>query len=187
MATDFTIAPMDPSDLRELVDLHAQFLNYGTGIQAHFEAVLQDPASVAVKAVLGGKIVGLDIYTRGIALSGGHQALCERIRALTGDATVYTGDALLVVPNCRGQRLDERMLRVCRKMMAQRGAAYVLYELWVHPDGRMPAHRTVERYERVLELGFYRSFYVDFDHYGYLCPLCGAKCRCSARLYLCRV
>lgn len=187
MTPDIAIRPMVYGDLRELVDLHAKYLNYGDGIQAHFEAVLADPASVAVKAVANGKIVGLDIYTRGVALSDGHLDLCARIRALTGDAVVYTGDALLVVPGYRGRRLDQEMLKVSRQMLGERGATYVLYELWVHPDGRIPAHRTVERYDHVIALGLHRNFYVDFDHYGYICPICGAKCRCSASLYLCRV
>ena len=79
------------------------------------------------------------------------------------------------------------MLMACREHLREKGAAYVLYELWVHPDGRIPAHHTVERYEHVLDLGLHRQFYADFNHFGYYCPICGEKCRCSARLYLCRV
>ena len=100
---------------------------------------------------------------------------------------VYTGDALLVVPDFRGRGVDAAMLAACRERMRATGVQFVLYELWVHPDGRMPAHRTVERYAHVLDLGLHRDFYVDFDHYGYYCPICGGKCRCSAHLYLCRV
>jgi hypothetical protein len=51
----------------------------------------------------------------------------------------------------------------------------------------VPAHRTVERFDHVTDLGLHRDFYVDFDHYGYYCPICGVKCRCAAHLYLCRV
>lgn len=181
------ISAITHQDLPELLRLHAQYLNYGEGIQSHFAAVLDDPHTVAVKATAHGRMVGLDIYTRGIALSGGHEALCDEIRALAGDATVYTGDALLVVPEWRGRGVDAEMLRECRAQLLTRGAAYVLYELWVHPDGRVPAHRTVERYARVIDLGLKPDFYVDFDHYGYLCPLCGEKCRCAAHLYLCRL
>jgi len=178
---------MEPADLEELIRLHAQYLNYGDGIYAHFQAALADQRTVAVKCVHAGRMVGLDIYTRGIALSGGHPDLCAQVRALAGDAVVYTGDALLVVPEYRGRGIDRAMLEASRERLRQQGATYVLYELWVHPDGRVPARHTVERYAQVIDLGLHRDFYVDFDHYGYFCPICGEKCRCSAHLYLCRV
>lgn len=181
------VEPLTSADLEELVALHALYLNYGEGIHAHFEAALADLATVAVKCVHEGRMVGLDMYTRGISLSGGHRELCDRIRTITGDALVYTGDALLVVPQYRGRGLDADMLAACRRKLRERGATYVLYELWVHPDGRVPARHTVERYEQVMDLGLHRDFYVDFDHYGYFCPICGTKCGCSAHLYLCRI
>ncbi len=187
MEPEYTIREMEAADLPEVVRLHDEYLNYGEGIRAHFEAVLGDPATVAVKCVYDGAMVGLDIYTRGVALSGGHPELCAQVLALTGEATVYTGDALLVVPRHRGRGLDGDMLALSLRLLAQRGAQYVLYELWVHPDGRMPAHRTVERYPHVTDLGLHRDFYVNFDHYGYYCPICGEKCRCAAHLYLCRL
>lgn len=187
MATDVRVVPMQPDDLAELVRLHALYLNYGEGIHAHFAAVLADPTSVAVKAVCQGRMVGLDIYTRGVALSGGHADLCGQILSVTGEAEVYTGDALLVVPAWRGKGVDRALHRASRRLLAAHGAVYVLYELWVHPDGRVPARRTLAQFERRIDFGLHRNFYVDFDHYGYFCPLCGAKCRCSARLYLCLV
>jgi len=184
---EFSIQPMLFEDLDELVALHAQYLNYGSGIHAHFEQALSDPDTVAVKCMYGGRMVGLDIYTRGIALSGGHPELCAEIRDIAAGAVVYTGDALLVVPEYRKLGMDEAMLTACRKRLQARGAEFVLYELWVHPDGRIPAHHTVEHYEYTIDLGLHPDFYVDFDHYGYFCPICGEKCKCSAHLYLCRV
>ena len=86
MDADLRICPMAEADLDELVRLHELYLNYGEGIRTHFEGVLRDPASVAVKCEAGGRMVGLDIYTCGVALSGGHEALCNRVRALAGGA-----------------------------------------------------------------------------------------------------
>ena len=184
---EWKIETLRMEDLPELTRLHAAYLNYGEGIEKHFHAVLADPETVAVKCSVNGEMIGLDIYTWGIALSGGHAALCAQIAELAGNATVYTGDALLVVPMWRRRGVDEAMLEACRQRLRERGAEYALYELWVHPDGRIPAHRTVERYEHVMDLGLHRQFYTNFDHFGYYCPICGEKCRCSAHLYLCRV
>jgi len=187
MIGEMSIQPMMFQDLDELVALHAQYLNYGSGIYHHFQQVLSDPDTVAVKCVHNGRIIGLDIYTRGVALSGGHAELCAEIRGIAADEVVYTGDALLVVPEFRRQGLDRAMLNACREQLRERCAIYVLYELWVHPDGSIPAHHTVEHYEQKIDLGLHPNFYVDFDHYGYFCPICGGKCKCSAQLYLCRV
>lgn len=187
MRDGLSVRPLTPDDLEPLLALHAAYLNYGEGIRSHFQQALTDPATIAVQCTQGGRMIGVDIYTRGVALSGGHPELCSQILALTGDSVVYTGDALLVVPDFRGRGVDAAMLAACRERMRATGVQFVLYELWVHPDGRMPAHRTVERYAHVLNLGLHRDFYVDFDHYGYYCPICGGKCRCSAHLYLCRV
>ena len=187
MRNDLSLKPLTMDDLDDLVRLHAVYLNYGDGIQRHFQEVLSDPSTVAVQCAHGERMIGVDIYTRGVALSGGHPELCRFILDLVGDATVYTGDALLVEPAYRKLGVDEAMLAECRKRLRELGAQYVLYELWVHPDGRTPARRTVQRYAHVLDLGLHRDFYVDFDHYGYLCPICGEHCRCSAHLYLCRL
>ena len=184
---DFGILPITLCDLDDLVLLHAQYLNYGSGIYTHFKQVLSNEDAIAVKCVHGSEMVGVDIYTRGIFLSGGHPELCEQIRALTGDALTYTGDALLVKPHYRKRGLDALMLSKSKELMQARGVVYVLYELWVHPDGHMPARHTVERYDHVIDLGIHSDFYVDFDHYGYYCPICGEKCQCSAHLYLCRL
>lgn len=187
MAGELRIRTLTAGDIDELVRLHGLYLNFGEGVRAHFAQVLSDSASVAVQCEANGQMIGLDIYTRGIALSGGHGDLCARVRALAGEATVYTGDALLVVPAWRGRGVNALMQAESRRLLAARGAVYVLYELWVHPDGRMPARHTLDQYAEVTDLGLHANFYVDFDHYGYYCPICGDKCRCAAHLYLCRV
>lgn len=187
MNSNYAVMPLTLEDLEDLLGLHALYLNYGDGIRAHFAQALADPNTVAVKCVYQGQMIGLDLYVRGIYLSGGHPDLCAAVRAAAGDGVVYTGDALLVVPQHRHRGVDTAMASVCRNALAARGANWVLYELWVHPDGQIPAHRSVERYRRVTDLGFHPDFYKDFDHFGYYCPICGEKCKCAAHLYLCKI
>ena len=108
MECDWDIRPMEPADLEELIRLHAQYLNYGDGIYAHFQAALADQRTVAVKCVHAGRMVGLDIYTRGIALSGGHPDLCAQVRALAGDAVVLQGTRCWWCRNTGGGALTGR-------------------------------------------------------------------------------
>ncbi|MDD4074498.1 MAG: GNAT family N-acetyltransferase [Eubacteriales bacterium] len=187
MKTDFTdkILPMCMEDLDELVRLHDIYLNYGEGIRPHFEKALQDPASVALKCVIDGRIAGIAVYIKGVFLSGGHADICQRIQLAAGDALIYTGDALLVLPEYRRQGMDEAMVDIAKERIRALGGSYALHELWVHPDGRTPARRTPGFYDSCIDMGEFKNFYYDFDHFGYYCPICKGKCVCSAHIYLC--
>lgn len=178
-------------DLEEVFYLYTAYLNYGGGVRPHLNAVLQNPSTIAFKSTDdAGGITGVAIYTAGISLSGGHTALHQKIAELTRDAVVYTGDALFVAEAARNRRLAHRLNQLAKAEMRARVAAqsatgYVLHELWVHPDGNAPARRVVQSvYGISMDLGVCENFYVDFDRYGYLCPICKKNCVCSAQLVL---
>lgn len=169
----------------ELVRLHSVYLNYGEGIRPHFERAFKDKDTVALKCVLDGVMAGFAIYVRGIFLSGGHEDICAKIKEKACGAPVWTGDALLVLPRYRRRGIDLAMIETGKKMIKERGGKYVVHELWVHPDGHIPARRTPECYSSSIDIGEYAGFYESFDHYGYHCPICKGICRCSAHIYLC--
>jgi hypothetical protein len=100
------VLPLEAADLDELVRLHSEYLNYGDGIRPHFEETLADPSVIGLKAVAGGEIAGILIYTQGISLSGGHEDLCSDIRRRTHGELVYTGDAVVVRSEYRGHHLS---------------------------------------------------------------------------------
>lgn len=181
------IQPIGMGDMDELVRLHSIFLNYGEGTRPHFEAALKKPDTVALKCVMDGKMAGFAVYVKGIFLSGGHEDLCEMIAKKAGNAQVWTGDALLVLPEYRRRGMDDAMIDVGKKKIREMGGRYALHELWVHPDGRIPARRTPKCYAGSIDMGEYKDFYVNFDHYGYHCPICKDRCCCSAHVYLCDI
>lgn len=178
---------MDEGDMDELVRLHDLYLNYGEGVRPHFEETLRNPDSVALKCVIGGKIAGFAIYVKGVFLSGGHEDICASICEIAPREQIWTGDALLVLPEYRRKGLDGEMIRKANKEIWKKGGRYALYELWVHPDGQVPARHTPDVYAKKTKLGEYKDFYINFDHYGYFCPICKGECHCSAQLYLCEL
>ncbi|MPN45391.1 hypothetical protein SDC9_192958 [bioreactor metagenome] len=171
----------------ELVRLHSIYLNYGDGIRPHFQAVLQNPATVALKYVLDQEIVGILIYAEGISLSGPHPELIERIRTLANGAKVYTGDAVLVSSRCRGMGVADALYRRASALLEERGTELMLHELWVYPNGSIPSRPVLKFFGPYLFLGQFEGFYKDFYHYGYVCPICGEHCICAAELYLSRL
>lgn len=179
------IQPMTLDDLDDLVELHGEYLNYGEGVRPHCEAVLKQEGSIALKYVIDGSIAGLIMFTEGIDLSGGHPELVQKAAAMAKGRPVYTGDAVLVRIRYRRRHIARALMDRARAEMRRRGAAFVLLELWVLPDGKVPAAPLVETFSWAYYLGKHKNFYEDFYHYGYACPICGESCVCSAQLYLC--
>ncbi|MDR1376553.1 MAG: hypothetical protein LBJ22_03500 [Synergistaceae bacterium] len=177
-----------PDDISTLVELHSVYLNFGDGITPHFVPILRDAKNVCLKyADENGEMGGLLIYVEGISLSGGHLDICRRIEEMTGGAETYTCDAVLLKRKYRGGGVSALLYRRAKEELIRKGARYVLHELWVLPDGVIPARRLPETFGETTDLGLFENFYKDFDHYGYYCPICKGKCACSARLYLSKV
>jgi GNAT superfamily N-acetyltransferase len=175
------------ADMDELVLLHSIYLNYGEGIRPHFESILNNPKTVALKYVYQNEIVGVLIYTEGIALSGEHHDLEKDIRKKAGDQIVYTGDAVLVKKDYRSMNIAAALYEEAVTELRGQGASLVLHELWVYPDGKIPAQKVLNHYSAHQFLGQFEGFYKDFYHYGYVCPICGEHCICAATLYLSEV
>ena len=178
------ISAMTAGDLDTLVKLHEEYINYGEGIRPHFDKLLRDPESVAMKYSLDGEIIGIDIFMRGVMLSNDGHGIAERITQLANGKKIYTADAVLVKREHRKTGVADRLCAATLGEMRRRGVQYILYELWVYPNGYVPARRLVEVFEKKTFLGRYENFYRDFHHFGYVCPVCGEGCVCGAEVYL---
>ena len=181
------IEPIDFDDIGELVRLHEQYLNYGDGIRPHFEEILRDPESVALKYRIGGEMAGLFIYTKGIALSGNHAETAARIAKLCEGKNVYTGDAVLVKKEYRSLGVTRKLCTAMIKELRRRGAQLAVHEFWVHPDGHIPARKMFKAFTKNTFIGHFENFYRDFHHFGYICPICGKECVCAAEIYLAEI
>lgn len=181
------IKAIDIDDLDEVVCLHCKYLNYGNGIRPHFKKVISDKDNISLKYIINGEIEGLFISTKGIALSGGHKDICEEIKKITKDCVTYTGDALLIREKERHKGIYQMLIKAMYKELLLKEARYIVTELWRYPDGSVPAHSIVNVFKRSLFLGTYKNFYKDFYKCGWICPVCGENCICSADIYICEI
>ncbi len=184
------------SDDIDMVErLYREYLDNGTMLRERIEEVFIERGTIGCKAVDSetGEIAGIIIDTRGIAFSVENEELTKKVADYVGDADVYTGEALLVTHKYRGMNLAVEMTKKIKEYMYEEKEKtgrdiYMLHEMWVYPDGKTPAYKSVnEIYGITEDLGIVKHFYKDYYKQGHLCPVCGKNCICSARITLSKI
>lgn len=181
------ISRMTSDDLDELIKLHSEYLNYGEGIRPHFDKILKDSDSIALKYTVNGETAGIFIYTKGVSLSGNHDELSSELLRLSEGMNVYTGDAVLVRKEYRFMGIADKLCSAMLTELRQRGVQLAVHEFWVYPDGHIPAKKMFRVFNENIFLGRFEYFYRDFHHFGYICPVCGKNCVCAAEIYLAKI
>ena len=181
------VSAITADDLNAVVKLYEEYLNYGEGVRPHLDKVLRDPDTIALKHTIDGEITGFYIYTKGIALSGGHNDLLEKLAKLSEGKRVYTGDAIVLKREYRRLSIMKTGFDAMLKELRRKGAELLVHELWVHPNGYVPASVMSHVFNKNIFIGRYENFYRDFRHFGFICPICGKDCLCAADIYLCEV
>jgi len=181
------IEPIIFSDLDEFVRLHDKYLNYGEGVRPHFEKVLKDERTIAIKYMIDGEMAGATVFTVGIAFSGGHPDLCDEMDKLTGGQLTYTADALFVREKYQHLGVSQGLFSLVAEELRDRDVRFVVNELWIHPDGTQPARDIIKAFGEIAYQKEHKNFYMDFYQYGYLCPICGKDCICGAQVNLSKV
>ena len=183
------------SDLDEIEELYRKHLDNGSLLRERIEEVLCSEKTLSCKATdkETGKIAGIIIYTYGISFSCGHPELCKKVEDIIGDSYIYTGESFLVDNSYRGQHISSNMMNCinCKLKEIRRDLnkdIYVLHEMWVYPDGKIPAYNFVNKIYGVSnDLGIIKGFYKEYYLKGHLCPVCGEKCVCAAKITLSKI
>ena len=183
-------------DLDEIEALYRKYLDNGAGLRARIEAIFKEKETFSCKAIdtETGKIIGVAVYECGLILSCGHHEICNLIYDEIGeDALIYTGEALLVETDYRDKKisygLNEHIREHLRLYAKEQGRpVYVLHEMWVYPNGKIPAFRVVDGiYGVYRDYGIIPDFYRDYYKCGHLCPICGENCKCSAKITISKI
>ncbi len=185
----------DENDIDEIERLYRKHLDNGTALRPRLERIFRDPDTLAQKAVDSetGKIAGVDIYTPGISFSCYYPELVKNVEDYVMGAKVYTGEAIFVDNEYRGKRIartfeknmSDRLVEISRLCGEK---IYVLHEMWVYPDGKTPAYGPVTgAFNICRDFGIIPHFYRDYFKNGSLCPICGEKCVCSARITISKI
>ncbi len=171
-------------DLEGMIELYKKYLNDGEYVEQELRRKYAECDYTGVKAVDGGEMAGFASMAKGLDFTYPHPELMERLKDIVDDATVYTGDAVVVREEYRGHGVSHKMFEECYKLMCARNVKYILTELWIYPGGDIPAEDSVLCLGKVVYREYIKDFYKDLNKYGMTCPVCGENCSCSACIEL---
>ncbi len=174
----------EQKDVDVLTELYREYLNDGDILADLIRDACEKGILFGAKAVENDKTVGIFTFQEGLSFTCPRPDLDSKIRSLTGNGRIATGDTLVVLPEYRGKGIAGNLTKRDKELFRERNIDYVMVECWVFPDGRSPSlklHKTIGPliYEELIP-----DFYRDISKYGITCPICGENCRCMADILL---
>ncbi len=179
--------PITNDDVGQIIDLTMQHLTFGTYIANEIHRAAEEGNYYGVKAVEDGNIVGFNAVKRGIDFTFPHPELEEEIGKMAPAEYVFNGDTLYVDSRYRRQGIGREMTLIVRDQILALGGRYFLGELWVYPDGSIPASSSNKCYGDIVYERLVPLFYREMSRYGMRCPICGEDCQCGAVIRLIRL
>ena len=176
--------PIKGSDIPQIVELYAQYLNSGEYYSELIRSWWAEGAYQGYAAVQDGAMIGLMTVRRGIAFTYPHPELEAELSLVVGDQPVANCDALLVLPEHRHEGVAGKLAGKILKLLMEEDYRYFLSEVWIYPDGTVPASSVFESFGRLVWQRQIDGFYRDLERYGMSCPICGSRCVCGARIDL---
>ena len=171
-------------DIETLLDLYEKYLNSGEYVRNDIEKSYRREDHIGYKAVENGRIIGWTGVSEGIAFTYPHPELEEKLGRLVLGRKICTLDALLVLPSYRNHGVAHMLNKQLMKKVLDRQYDFILYEIWVYPDGEIPAQEIEGASLHIVYEELIKGFYKDGGAYGVSCPICGTECRCSALVRL---
>lgn len=182
-----TYAKIEKSDNAEIIELYKKYINYGDGIVENLNLVLNNDTTFGCKCCDGEKIVGLIIAEKGIAFTGGRMDFTENIIRDSCSKDVFTGTAFIVLEEYRKQGIASKLTCFLLDEMRLKKIEYFALDMWVYPNGITPALLVTRQAKKCYDYGEVKNFYADNYKQNIFCPVCGEKCRCSARIMLLQI
>ena len=172
--------PIRAADISRIMELYAEHLNSGGDIEEIIGTSWKNGSYIGCTAKENGEIIGFLTVRMGIAFTYPHPELEAELAAFVQEKRVAMCDSLLVLPPYRNRGIAHRLAEQTRKLLLDMSFDYFLTEIWVYPDGNIPARGTFEtmgtvRWQRQID-----HFYEDLERYGMCCPVCGTHCVCGA-------
>jgi ribosomal protein S18 acetylase RimI-like enzyme len=178
--TEITYSELEEKDFPEFLRLYEEYLNSGEYIRKTLEESLLKPGYVGIKAEAGGEIIGLFTGKQGLDFTCPHPELEKELEPYMRGHKYFSVDAQLVKPEYRHHHVAAKMVDRVREEILKQGCEYYIAEMWVYPDGSIPAEESMERMGRVVYRKLVPDFYKDLYKYGIGCPVCGKYCKCGA-------
>lgn len=177
--------PLEPADFNDLDALYETYLNGGVKIREHLAKDFSSSGYLGIKCLTeSGALAGMASSKPGIDFTVSRPQLEAKLKALCGNRRVYTGDMTVVLPAYRKQGVSHGLARRMIDMLEASGTEMYLTELWIHPDGFIPAEKLYAKFGKTVYSEDIPMFYKQLQRDGVVCPICGAACRCGARASL---
>lgn len=168
-------------DAEEIAQLYADYLNAGRNILKYIQAGMQGQLYTGFKAVNGqGEIVGFLSGRNGIDFTYPHDDLKKEIEAMFPDETIYTTDGFVVKETYRHTDITKKLCRIYLSELARKHIYLELNELWMYPDGTVPAREVLMDWGKFVFFRKIDDFYKELNSYQMTCPICGENCKCGA-------
>ena len=179
--------PIKGSDIPRIIALFSEFLSTGQPISDSIRALWKQGLYKGYAAVEDGEMLGFMTVSSGIAFTYPHPELEAELAGIVQGETVAYCDALLVLPGHRNRGVAHELASRCRGMLRRRNVAYLLVEIWIYPDGRIPGKPVYDTIGKLVWQKRIDGFYKDMERYGMSCPICGRNCVCGAWVELLQI
>ena len=179
-----TYREIEEKDLEQIIRFYEKYLNSGSYIREGIIEGFRNKGYIGIKAEYDGRMVGFISGRSGIDFTYPHPQLEQKIRELSGGGKIYTPDAIVVLPEYRIHGIGHKLIRKMHNKMMKEGHKLALVELWIYPDGTVPAQSPVKEFGTMVFSQKVPMFYKDNQKYQILCPKCGEDCKCGAMIEL---
>lgn len=179
-----TYSKAEEKDLEQIIALYQTHLNSGQYIMDEMLEEFKTKDYLGFVAKDDDELVGFFTGQSDIAFTYPHPELEEEIRQFAGDRKVYTPDGLLVLEAYRGKGVTGELVRRMKRALLEREVELALVELWIYPDGSVPAQKPLRGLGEAVYQNSVAKFYSSAEQYGITCPICGENCTCGALIEL---
>lgn len=182
MEKEITIEKIREEDAGAIEQLYETYLNSGGYIRSHVLEGIRSRDYIGYRAVQDAATVGFVSGRSGIDFTCPHPWLEADLRKRFPEKEMYSPDALAVAGSCRRRHVAGRLWERLLQDVRQKGFQLLVMELWVYPDGSIPAEAVVSKTGKAVFEKTVAGFYRDAGKYGIECPVCGKNCACGAKI-----
>ena len=172
----------EKGDYEKVLPLAEKELNSGAGYEEYMRTVFYGlgKETFGIIAFNGEEIAGFAFLERGMELTGGREDFFREIKRDIGEEEIWTGAAYAVTDKYMNCKVGSALYIYALSHLEDIGAKHLLLEIWVRPDGYMPSNTNLATAGSYTEYGVVENFYADAK--DYICPVCGTRCKCSAKI-----
>jgi len=176
--------PVSQKHQQTIISIHEKLLDSGEGTRKYLNSVFSQRDPTGFVCIDKNEVAGYFLAESGISFTVSQPKLAEKLRKDTVNETVYTVSSLAVRDEYRRTGISEELFALTLEEIRKKGGSRLLFEMWVHGDGHIPAIGFLKGLNKYTEYGYYSDFYKDAIEQQICCSICNGHCRCGAKIYL---